>query len=169
MAETLQNRLNTLYSTNRRDIYAYLSRISGDSDLALDLLQDAFVNFFSHYKEREVPDDGSCRRILFRIARNLFLNHVKSAANKHSRLEEGALADSTAANREDFSPAIQRLILALPERERTAIVLRYMDSLKLEEIGLVLGLSVSASSRLIQKAEKMLEWEARKLGISLDD
>lgn len=142
--------------------------MSGDSDLAMDLLQDAFVNFFSHYKEREVPDDGSCRRILFRIARNLFLNHVKSAANRHSRLEEGTLGDSSPPDSVDISPAIRRLILTLPERERTAIVLRYLDSLKLEEIGLVLGLSVSASSRLIQKAEKMLEWEARKAGISLE-
>ncbi|MBL8022414.1 MAG: sigma-70 family RNA polymerase sigma factor [Leptospirales bacterium] len=169
MAENLQNRLNDLYAANRRDIYAYLSRMSGDPDLALDLLQDAFVNFFAHYKERPVPDDGSCRRILFRIARNLFLNHVKSAANKNSRLEEGALSDPSGPDKEDFSPAVRRLILALPERERTAIVLRYLDSLKLEEIGLILGLSVSASSRLIQKAEKMLEWEARKAGISLDD
>jgi len=68
-----------------------------------------------------------------------------------------------------MAPAIQKLILTLPERERTAIVLRYLDSLKLEEVGAILGLSVSASSRLITKAEKMLEWEAKKAGISLHD
>lgn len=158
--------LEDLYSRNRRDLYAYICRISGNADLALDLLQDSFVNFFEHYRTRPMPDEVSSRRILFRIARNLFINHTRSKAAQTSSLDADVAAKPE--NGADLTARIQGLILGLPERERTAIVLRYLQSMKLEDIGVVLGLSVSASSRLITKAEKMLEWEAKKAGVDLD-
>ena len=161
-----QQFLEDLYSRNRRDLYAYLCRICGNADLALDLLQDSFLNLFEHYKAKPMPDDVSCRRILFRIARNLFINHTRSKASQTSSLEMDVAAQE--AGSPDLTAKIQRLILGLPERERTAIVLRYLQSMKLEDIGAVLGLSVSASSRLIARAEKMLEWEAKKAGVELD-
>lgn len=161
-----QKFLEELYARNRRDLYAYLCRISGNTDLALDLLQDSFLNLFEHYRTRPMPDELSCRRILFRIGRNLFINHTRSKASQTSSLESDVAAGPE--NGADLTQKIQGLILGLPERERTAIVLRYLQSMKLEDIGAVLGLSVSASSRLIQKAEKMLEWEARKAGVDLE-
>ncbi len=165
----MTDRLQTIYAANRRDIYAYLCRLSGDSELALDLLQESFLNYFEHYRKREMPDDVSSRRILFRIARNLFINHVRSKASKNARLEEQTVSAPEPRPSADHTPVIQKLILGLPERERTAIVLRYLESMRLEDIGAVLGLSISAVSRLISRSEKMLEWEARKAGISLDD
>lgn len=158
--------LEELYTANKRDLYAYLARICGNQDLAGDLLQESFLNFFEHYRTRPVPDAVSSRRILFRIGRNLFINHTRSKAARTDSLE--ADIASNYKDRPDLTSKIQGLILALPERERTAIVLRYLESMKLEDIGSVMGLSVSASSRLIAKAEKMLEWEARKAGVELD-
>ena len=165
----MSDRLRDLYSANRRDLYTYLSRMSGDADLALDLLQESFHNYFEHYRGKEMPDDLSSRRILFRIARNLFINHFRSKASQTTHLEEQYLEAAPAQNAgPDLTFAIQKLIQGLPEKERTAIVMRYLESMRLEDIGAVLGLSVSAVSRLVSKSEKMLEWGAKKAGISLD-
>src|SRR5881628_1182697 len=57
------------YDRTARQVWAYLAKITGDAQLADDLLQEAYYRF---YRARKVYEDESHRRnSLFRIATNL--------------------------------------------------------------------------------------------------
>lgn len=60
---------------------------------------------------------------------------------------------SEAVEREELKQMLAEAIMALPERERLAITLYYMEDMRLKEIGKVLGLSESRVSRLVSAAQ----------------
>jgi RNA polymerase sigma-70 factor, ECF subfamily len=61
------------YSDNKDRLYAYLLRMTGDPQLAVDLVQDSFVRYLKHYGSQ---DTGS-RALLFTIARNAALDAIR--------------------------------------------------------------------------------------------
>ncbi len=62
---------------------------------------------------------------------------------------------------------LTKAIEALPAQERTAVTLYYKEDLRLREIGVIMGLSVSRISRLLSKATFELG-EALKAHVSID-
>jgi len=60
------------YSENRKRLYAYLVRMSGEGELARDLLQESFAKYLERYGREtlSVP-------LLFTIARNAFFDVVR--------------------------------------------------------------------------------------------
>ena len=177
---SLQQTCSRLYQENRDDIYAFLIRSLRDENLAMDLLQDVFLNFYRVFQEKKLPpNDGECRMYLFKIARNLMINHAQSAYQRKVDLVEDAdragAAHSPSAETEvlaslDHDRAesiLQEALAELPEKERSILQLRYHAELKLEEIANILDTSISSSSRRIQLAEKKLRHICEKKGFRL--
>lgn len=142
---------------------------------ARDLLQDTFLNFFRIYKEKALPDDTGCRMYLFRVARNLMINHSKSGYRQRVNLvaeytdstepSASEQPDSEYFRKEDVKHAedlIQQMLEQLDERSRTAVLLRFQEDMRLEDIAEVLKTSVSTVSRTIQKAQKRLAELSKK-------
>ncbi|PJZ68359.1 RNA polymerase subunit sigma-70 [Leptospira perolatii] len=166
-----------IYNQNKDHLFSFIRRSIRDESTALDLLQDCFLNFFKHYSEREIPESNISRMILFRIARNLMINHGKSYYQKNVSLmgeetspifgskaqgPEGQVLDKMEA--EDLSRMLGELMSVLPEEQRTALELRYGQGCKLEEIAQVLDLSISGISRLLERAEKAMLLEGKRRG-----
>jgi RNA polymerase sigma-70 factor, ECF subfamily len=61
------------YTENKDRLYAYLLRMTGEDQLAVDLVQESFVRYFKHYGNR----NGSHRSLLFTIARNAALDAIR--------------------------------------------------------------------------------------------
>lgn len=170
-------RFRILYETNQKDIYYYLLKSVRDENLAVDLLQDTFLNFIKMFKEKPEPTGEHGRMYLFRIARNITINHVrKSNRNRtFSQGEEISAHESKAIGPEhDVVEKIEEeredkilgeILSELPEEMRTAIILRHIEEFRLEDISEIIGLSVSRISRLLQKAERMILEEGKKRGI----
>src|SRR5215475_10829184 len=60
------------YERTARPVWTYLARVSGNSTLADDLLQETYLRFLG----ASVPDgELACRHYLFRIATNLLRDH----------------------------------------------------------------------------------------------
>src|SRR2546430_10430576 len=75
------------YDRTARQVWAYLARITGDAQLADDLLQEAFYRL---YRARPVYEDESHRRnSLFRIATNL----ARDSGRRRRRGRDVALPD----------------------------------------------------------------------------
>ena len=173
-------RFERIYEDNARDILTYLLRSVREEATARDLLQDTFLNFFRIYKEKPLPDDTGCRMYLFRVARNPMINHGKSGYRQRVNLV-AEYTDSTepSANerpdnqyfrKEDVKQAeilIQQMLDQLDERSRTAVLLRFQENLRLEDIAEVLDTSVSTVSRTIQKAQKRLAELSKKEEFSI--
>lgn len=64
----------------------------------------------------------------------------------------------------DVKNIIDSLLDTISPEYKEALLLRYQQDLKLEEISKILGMSISGVSRLIERAEKALAQEGKKIG-----
>ena len=87
------------YDRTSRPVWAYLSRITGDRQLADDLLQEAYYRFYRAGAAH--VDEAHRRNSLFRIATNL--------AHDHRRMLQHRV-DRNAAELDDESHTLSRLI-----------------------------------------------------------
>lgn len=153
-----------IYAENSRDLYTFLLRSLRDEPSARDLLQDAFLNFMRAFEHRDLPENSACRMYLFRTARNLTINLVRSSRYR----KDVALVETTS---NDPSPedamlrgiaceireeSLQELLASLDERDSSIIQMRYAHDMKLEEIASVIGISASSVSRRIDRARSAL-------------
>ena len=150
------------YERTARPLWAYLSRICGDSHKADDFLQEAYYRFYRASKSYE--SEAHRRNSLFQIATNL----VRDAARRGKHYEEVPLADDGApsagavpksespetevAMRTDVARAIQRLEPA----QRELLWLAYAQGSSHEEIAEILGLSAISVRTLLLRARRKL-------------
>lgn len=171
------DRFKELYHEFRGPIYAFLRRSSGDEQLALDLVQDVFLNFIRVFQGKELPERDRCRMYLFRAARNILINYYKSYYNRRVQAHEDPekLMSSGARSavesefiaedlKERSRKTFEALLSRLNDTERNALLLRYEHDMTIEQVAEVMDLSVTTAFRLIKKAKQDLVREGNKLG-----
>lgn len=141
-----------------RPIFAFLLRMVGSREEALDLGQETFIRV--HAQAARYRPSGQFRSWLFRIAGNLarswlrrsrILSWMRFDPRRHDR----CLADDPADHRlerEETRRAVRQAIFRLPDRQRQAILLRQYEGLNYKEIAAVLGATVPAVESLLQRA-----------------
>jgi RNA polymerase sigma-70 factor (ECF subfamily) len=124
---------------------AYAYRIVGDEDIARDIAQEACVRL---WEGRGKTPPTSLRPYLFRIARNLALDHSKTRRTRERLLRRYGLdhawrpaAPDEVLERGHVMDEIQSAIQALPERRREVFVLAYLRGLSYAEIAEVMSIS----------------------------
>ncbi len=91
---------------------------------------------------------GSPKAWLFAIARNVFLDDARRRRPVPTeRIDLGAVSDGDVAEVD----AVHRTLSALPERQRTALVLSDHAGLTPAEVGAVLGVTPGAARVLIHR------------------
>ena len=147
-----------------------------DAIEAEDLAQHVFLQVFKSAHRYEVSAKFSTW--IFTIARNLCLNEIRRRARHPAES-----LDVTSAEHEDqplrqfedgktFSPPeallqgeleekIGEALAALPEKQRTALILCRQEELSYEEIAKVLGCSLSATKSLIHRARETLRQQLK--------
>jgi RNA polymerase sigma-70 factor (ECF subfamily) len=152
------------YERTARPLWAYLSRICGDSHQADDFLQEAYYRFYRASKRYE--SEAHRRNSLFQIATNL----VRDAARRGKQYQEVPLADaespSAGAVPKDESPSpeteaamrtdVARAIQRLEPAQRELLWLAYAQGSSHEEIAEVLGLSAISVRTLLLRARRKL-------------
>lgn len=150
--QTTTGRLEDLYVRHAPAALRLAYFLTGDRELAQDLVQDAFVRVAGRFRHLRVPDafDSYLRRTIV----NLFMSQLR-----RRRLERAHLAreraeagrehrDADPADRDEMWPALE----TLPHRQRAAVVLRYYEDLSERETAEVLGCSASAVNALVARA-----------------
>jgi RNA polymerase sigma-70 factor (sigma-E family) len=125
--------------------------LTGDRELAQDLVQDAFVKVAGRFRYLREPDafDTYLRRTIV----NLFTSHLRRMRLERQELRRQRSArerdqrDADIAERDAMWMALQ----ALPARQRAAVVLRYYEDLSERETADVLGCSIGAANQLIAR------------------
>src|ERR1043166_841103 len=125
-----------------RPLWAYLARITGDGQLADDLLQEAYYRFIRARATYE--DEWHRRNSLFRIATNLARDSGRRA--RHGRLvelpEEHELpVDGAAADRVARRMDVRRALAQLQPSQREMLWLAYAQGSSHDEIAAVLGVT----------------------------
>lgn len=136
----------------------YLFYLSGNIDVAEDIVQDVFMKV---WEIREKINDETLKPLLFRIARNLYYNTYKKKS-----LDIRFVNDSVSGKENDspefllemkeFNDKLQSAIADLPEHCRTIFLMSRIDELKYHEIAENLKISVKAVEKQVSKALKLL-------------
>ncbi|MCP4006471.1 MAG: sigma-70 family RNA polymerase sigma factor [bacterium] len=152
-------------------LMAFLLRMVKDRGRAEELTQDVFVRVYQAAERYEPRAKFSTW--LFGIAHNLALNDLARAYRKRERPLEDAHSETTADRNPDASEqlearrmteALEAAIGELPERQRSALMLRTVQGLGYEEIGTVLGASVSSVKSLLHRAREKLVSQMKEAG-----
>jgi RNA polymerase sigma factor (sigma-70 family) len=143
------NDLELLYRS-RFDIFARVAAsVTGDSELAHDAVQEAFATAVR--KRRSFRGEGPLEAWVWRI--------VLNAARSDVRRSVPALVydESASANGRPEEDAELRVALArLPERQRTAVFLRYYADLDYAAIGEALGITTGTVAATLNAAHAAL-------------
>ncbi len=126
--------------------------LSGDREVARDLVQDAFVRVAGRFRHLRQPDefDAYLRRTIV----NLHASRLRRLKVERSSLaREAALSIPTAVETDHaVRDEMWHAILGLPPRQRAAIVLRFYEDLSERQAAEVLRCSVGALNQLVVRA-----------------
>jgi RNA polymerase sigma-70 factor (ECF subfamily) len=167
----------TLIERHQRAVINVIYRAIGDAWEAEDLAQRVFVQVFRS-AQRYQPT-AKFTTWLFTITHNAILNERRRRARRAAESLEALtapdqpdetgvqLADARAADpsreaaERELQQKIHAAIQALPEAQRTAVILCRFEGLAYEEIATVLGCSVSAVKSLLHRARLTLKEQLR--------
>lgn len=140
-----------LFVANQPRLFRYFLRAVGQVETARDLTQDVFLRV-SRTAVPQAPD-GEVRAWLFRIARNLALDHFR----KHGRQPNlGAVVDEGAPPSQEVAVAVNEALASLPDLDRDVFLMREMAGLGYEEIARACELTPDAVRSRIHRARLQL-------------
>jgi len=155
---------DTLFDRYRTPVYNFARMMLSAADGAEDVLQETFLAV-ARTAPRYEPR-GRFRPWLMRIVRNLCLNRIESERARRRALPQTSLEAASPAAAEP-SPServeraerlarLRRLIAALPERQREAVVLYAFEQMSYREIGESLDVPINTVKTLIHRARAAL-------------
>ncbi len=152
-----------IYDAHARDVRRFALYLSGDAALADDLVSEAFVRAWTAWERVKLP---TVRAYLFTIVRNLFLHHVRDQRRRapldRDAVDERPGPEERATDQRDLA-LVLRAIGALPEVDRSALLMRVDEQVSYEEISAALGITVAAAKVKVHRARLKLA-EARLAG-----
>jgi RNA polymerase sigma-70 factor (ECF subfamily) len=155
----------------RKPIVHFMYRMVHNQAIAEELAQEVFLRV---YRSRETyRAEARFSTWLYRIATNLGVNYARDTRHERAAStvyldevdsETGItpdLADSTPGVetkmlREERLDAIRQHVMALPERQRMAVLMHKYEGMDYKQIGDVLKLSESATKSLLFRAYQTL-------------
>ncbi len=162
-----------LVERHQRLVYGTVVKMLGDPVEAEDIAQQVFLRVYKAAKT--YTPTAQFKTWLFTIVRNLVVNEYRRRTRawlqplpeQIEEAEDGMAAGLELADPQAKTPAEEALnremmksidsaILALPEQQRLAVVLRRYDEFSYEEIAAVLKTSVSATKSLLFRARETL-------------
>jgi RNA polymerase sigma factor (sigma-70 family) len=140
----------------RRALMRYVSRLL-PPERAEDVVQQCFVKAYEamHRNSAEL----NLRPWLYRIAHNSALNALRDRGAAHAELSDtidGVERPDQAFERTLGLRELVVAVQALPDRQRSAILLREMEGRSYEEIAAALGVSDGAVRQLLNRARNSL-------------
>lgn len=171
VAEGDEASFNYLATKYHRPMIHFLYRMVGNQAVAEELAQEVFLRVYrarSSYRA-----EARFTTWLYRIATNLAVNHARDTRHERSAqtvyLDQPDEETGTSPDVADDEPtaeqqllsdermaAIRRHVMALPERQRTAVLMHKYQGMDYREIGDVLKLSESATKSLLFRAYQTL-------------
>lgn len=155
----------------RRPIVSFMYRMTHNQSIAEELAQEVFLRVYRSRSSYQA--EAKFSTWLYRIATNLAVNHARDTRAERTastvNLDEPDPETGTTPDVADATPnveadilrdermaAIRKHVMALPERQRVAVLMHKYQGLDYKEIGKVLKLSESATKSLLFRAYETL-------------
>ena len=143
----------------------YLSRLTGDGELARDLTQKTFLDAYKGILA--TGEDLSLKAWLYRIATNNALQQ-RRRNNVLSFIPFSRLGDAiTGRLRAPAAPldeklAVEEALLRVPADQRTPMVLHFVEGFRYREIAELLGISEDAVRKRVARGSQLFRSEYRE-------
>ena len=145
----------SFFRTQRKKLFGYLMRLTGNYQLASDILQESFTRYLEHYG----PQTQNVS-LLFTIARNLVWDNTRKKTN--NKEIENNIEDVT------FNPEEQLLVREsyrnvlcamqkLKKSQRDLLALTVSSDLSYREIANILGISEANVKVKVHRARILLK------------
>ena len=143
---------HSLFERHSQDVFRFTLYLSGDSSLAEEITQEAFVRAWVASDEIR---GGTAKAYLLTIARNLFLAERKRTG-RHVALDNNMIEPKpgprvVAEGRIELNAVLEAL-QALPEIDRSALLMHVQEGLPYAAIASALELSMAAVKVRIHRA-----------------
>ena len=143
--------MEELYTANAQRAGRLAYFLVGDRDLAQDLVQDAFLKVFARWGNLRTPD--SFAAYLNRTVVNLAHKTHRRRGVERRYLDKQPRHEAVASVRDyETADELWGRLQSLPQRQRTAIVLRYYEDLTDHQAAEAMGCSEKAIASLVQRA-----------------
>jgi RNA polymerase sigma-70 factor, ECF subfamily len=140
-----------LFAEHQAGVFRYLRRVTGQVDAARDLTQEVFLRV-SRAGAPEASDDAR-RAWVFRIARNLALNHLRDARRRPEATE---VVEMTRPPTQEMALALDRALASLAELDREVFLLRESGGLSYGEIATACEITPDAVRSRLHRARQQL-------------
>lgn len=157
-----ESRLAELYVRHGPAAQRLAFLLTGDRTQAEDLVQEAFVRVVGRFGHLRVPD--AFEAYLRRTIVNLHTSQLRRKRVERAWLERerDAARPETTLPDPSTREELWRAVLALPPRQRGAIVLRFYEDLSEHQTAEVLRCSPAAAKALVARAMETLRDTIRK-------
>ncbi|HEV2341863.1 MAG TPA: RNA polymerase sigma factor [Candidatus Acidoferrales bacterium] len=148
-----EGEFRAFYERTAPHLRAYLRRVSGDSTLADDMLQESYLRLL---RAPAAPAEEQHRKnYLFRIATNLLRDHFRATRRMAPEIPEVA-ARSHAARDFDRRHDLEPYLLQLKPRERELLWLAYVEGYSHDEIAETLKCRTASIRSMLFRARERL-------------
>lgn len=151
----------------RDKLFRLACRFLPDADDARDMVQDAYLKLWT--SKTQLDDVKNMEAMAMAVTRNLCLDKLKSHASKY-RSEAPAdyqNSDYQTPDRhfehQEVKQWIKRLVITLPEQQRTVMHLRDVEGMEMDQIALVTGQTPNAARVNLSRARKRVKEELEKI------
>jgi len=168
-----ENAFEELIERHQSAVIGTVAKMLGNASEAEDIAQQVFIRLWKsapRYKPK-----AKFTTFLFTITRNLVFNESRRKSRKkefsmeereddfhlQTKDSQGASPDQELLQQE-LRQAIDQSIAKLPEKQRLAVILRRYEDMPYEEIGEIVGLSVSATKSQLFRARQTLRDELQQ-------
>jgi len=144
----------------RRPVLNFVRRLIGDAAEAEDVAQEVFVRAYRHFGEYDASRKFSTW--LFAMARNAAIDRLRHRARRATEPLEaaGPVADAASVSGEVVARETERrvaaAVAALPEEQRTVVVLSVYQGLSHAEIAAVMEVSEKSVESRLYRARAVL-------------
>ena len=164
------SRFDALFAQFYPELFGLVYRVLGDRMETEDILQESFLKLSDETALHARPDTevGAWLR---RVGMNLAFNRLRSARRGQARLERvGRLeTDESEADgpsrlivRAEERAAVRRALVAVPDRQRECLLLRY-SGYSYSEIAETVGVAIGSVGVLLARGEEAFREHYRRL------
>ncbi len=166
--EGMEDAFTALVNRHLDLVYSAALRQVGSAALAEEVAQSVFTDLARN--ALRLKPDTLLTAWLYQVARRTAIDVVRKESSRQMRERIALeLADmkTNGAEWTQIGPLLDEAMEALPEADRSAILLRYFENRSLREVGQTLGMSEDAAQKRVSRAVERLRGFFSKQGLTV--
>lgn len=161
MGNTIEECFKDLFDTYHSPLYYFILDKSNSHDLAEEVVQLTFIRLWD--KRHQISEQVDPSKLLFTIARNIFIDELRKTKKKTDFSEVNQMVDQVATNNtfetiifKDTTSRIEKLMTKMPPVRQNVFYFSRMLQLNHKEIAAKMSISPKTVEAHISQAIKFL-------------